>query len=274
MIDKFDYLEPCCPLSGGKDFYEFDPAKPQGHIPVQNVIRKLDACLNKECYDDAKRVLEYWRAEARALNDRSGELSVLNEMLGLSRKINDEAMGLEAANASLALLATMDETVSKGTILLNTATTLKAFGEPRKAIAIYEHAQSIYEKLLPKGDERFAGLYNNKAITLTELAEYDEAERLYLQSIELLRHEIDSYPDVAITYTNLADLYEMRDGADCEKIEEAIELAYKYLFDPKVKQDGYLAFVCRKCAPVFGYYGYFLWKTECDEKADRLYERN
>ena len=39
MIDPLDYKEPACALCGGEAFYNFDPKKPQGHIPVDAVIR-------------------------------------------------------------------------------------------------------------------------------------------------------------------------------------------------------------------------------------------
>lgn len=84
MLDPLDYKEPACALCGGEAFYNFDPKKPQGHIPVDAVIRKLDDCLARENYAEGARVLRYWIEDAKALNDRRGELSVQNEVIGLS----------------------------------------------------------------------------------------------------------------------------------------------------------------------------------------------
>lgn len=45
-----------------------------------------DEYYNKNDLAGAKRRLEYWEKEANALNDFNGELSVINELLGLYRK--------------------------------------------------------------------------------------------------------------------------------------------------------------------------------------------
>ena len=39
-------------------------------------------------------------------------------------------------------------------------------------------------------------------------------------------------------------------------------------------RNGYYAFTCRKCAPSFGYFGYFVYEKELNERADIIYERH
>ena len=48
QLDAFDYLEPRCPLTGGKEFYGGNPEQQCGSIPVEAVIEKLDGYLNRE----------------------------------------------------------------------------------------------------------------------------------------------------------------------------------------------------------------------------------
>ena len=52
-------------------------------IPVRQVIEELDQILAKNQTEEAEKHLEYWLSKARKGNDRSGELTVLNEMMGL-----------------------------------------------------------------------------------------------------------------------------------------------------------------------------------------------
>ena len=113
MLDPLDYKEPACALCGGEAFYNFDPKKPQGHIPVDAVIRKLDDCLARENYAEGARVLRYWIEDAKALNDRRGELSVQNEVLGLSRRIGDKPWGLAAVERCLQLIAEIGAGIKK-----------------------------------------------------------------------------------------------------------------------------------------------------------------
>ena len=66
MLDKFDYAEPACPLCDGKDFYYPQKDAPLGKIPVDRIIDKVDSLFNKNDYEEAGRLLEYWKNEARA----------------------------------------------------------------------------------------------------------------------------------------------------------------------------------------------------------------
>ena len=43
------------------------------------------------------------------------------------------------------------------------------------------------------------------------------------------------------------------------------------LLESHTERDGYYAFVCEKCASVFGYYGRFLYENELNERARRIY---
>ena len=46
-----------------------------------------------------------------------------------------------------------------------------------------------------------------------------------------------------------------------------------YINTESLPRDGYYAFVCEKCAPVFGYYGYFLTEQELNRRAREIYDR-
>ena len=45
-----------------------------------------------------------------------------------------------------------------------------------------------------------------------------------------------------------------------------------FILDGYENRDGYYAFVCEKCASVFGYYGWFLYNKEREERARTIYE--
>ena len=61
------------------------------------------------------------------------------------------------------------------------------------------------------------------------------------------------------TWLNLADTYrEKLGGEEAEKITgDCLDRAAALLDTPTLPRNGYYAFVCDKCAPVFGFYGYF-----------------
>lgn len=243
-------------------------------IPISTVIEKLDSYLNKEDYESADRLLRYWLDEARAIGDRQGELSILNEILGFSRRIDDKEGGLSAVVRCVELIDALTvDAKTAGTILLNAATTMKAFGNAAGAIRHYEKAEKLFDQALPSSDPLWGGLYNNFALALSDLGRYDEALDLYQKAIDNISKKENGALEVAITLTNIAELMDKIGESDA-LIEQFLEQTKSLLEDPALPRNGYYAFVCRKCAPTFGYFGWFAMQNELNERADRIYEGN
>lgn len=249
-------------------------ASEQKRVPISRVIEKLDDCFRTNDLASACRLLEHWSDEARTLGDISGELSIVNEMLGLYRKTNDKEKALDAVGRALTLIEAngADKTVSGATVMLNAATTKKAFGKAREALPLYEAALKIYRTELDEGDVLFAALYNNYATALVDLERYEEALSLYTLAASITSREVSSFLDCAVTYVNMAHLYESHLGFECERIEECLTRAKSLLEDGQIERNAYYAFVCEKCAPSFDYFGYFLYANELRERSRRIYE--
>ena len=267
-LTKDDYEEPRCLL----DMHpEVTP------IPVRRVIDKLDAYLSQNDYPAAERLLQHWLAEAEACNDQRGKLTVLNEQIGLYRKTGKESECLRAIKAALSLADSMEmnESVTYGTTLVNAATGYKAFGKAAEALPLYRKAQALYETLLDENDEKLGGLYNNMALALTERGEYREAETLFEKAIAVMERQENGALEVAITHLNIADLIAAEKGLEAgdKDIEQHLLVAENLLNAENLPRNGYYAFVCKKCAPVFGYYGHFLTAQELNKRARDIYER-
>lgn len=267
-LTKDDYEEPRCLLNMHP---EVTP------IPVRRVIDKLDAYLSRNDYPAAERLLRHWLAEAEACNDQRGKLTVLNEQIGLYRKTGKEPECLGAIKAALSLADSleMNESVTYGTTLVNAATGYKAFGKAAEALPLYRKAQVLYESLLDENDEKLGGLYNNMALALTERGEYREAETLFKKAIAVMERQENGALEVAITHLNIADLIAAEKGLEAgdKDIEQHLLEAENLLNAENLPRNGYYAFVCEKCAPVFGYYGHFLTAQELNKRARDIYER-
>lgn len=268
IISKDDYEEPKCLLNMHP---EVTP------IPLGRIIEKLDSYLNKNDYAAAERHLKYWLSEADSCHDMRGKLALFNEQIGLYRKTEKESECLTAIKNALSLADSMDmnESVTYGTTLINAATGYKAFGKAEDALPLYRKAQIIYEKALDLSDGRLGGLYNNMALTLTELKNFSEAEELFYKAIKVMEKQENGELEVAVSYLNIADLIAARDGLENgeKEIEKQLLKAEELLNTDGLPKDGYYAFVCEKCAPVFGYYGYFLTEQELNRRAREIYER-
>lgn len=274
VLSKYGYEEPQCLLNMHPEIVR---------IPIRRIIEKLDSCLGRNDYSDAERLLQYWLKEAEAENDIHGKLTILNEQIGLYRKMGKEAECLQAISSALSIVDATDvgNSVTGGTTLINAATGYNAFGKAAVALPLYRKARKIYETNLNTDDARLGGLYNNMAITLTELKEYREAEELFNQAMEIMKKQKNGELEVAITCLNLADLVAAEvgfengegEGEGEKEIEKYLQKAETLLNTEDIQRDGYYAFVCEKCAPVFGYYGYFLTEQDLKQRARNIYER-
>lgn len=266
-IRKEDYEEPRCPFTKPTD---------RRTVPIRRIIEKLDEYLGRNDLESAAGHLVYWIAEAREYEDREGELTLSNEQVGLYRKCGRQTECFASSERALQLVTELhlDESVAAATTYINVATALKAFSKAKEAIPLYEKALAIYEGELDRNDARLAGLYNNMALALADLGELCNAKKLYESALLIMKKNENGEADMAITYCNLADLT----AAECglidgeRKIGEYLATAEKLLDTESLPHDGYYAFVCDKCAPTFGFYGYFLTERKLKERARRIYE--
>lgn len=263
-----DYLEPACIFCTPDE----QAAKP---VDLRRCITRLDEYLDRNDYEAARRHLDYWKQEAAACRDWRGLLSIENERMGLFRKLGLRSEALGSVRSALELIdrAELSDTVTAATTWLNIGTVYKNFHEDAQALPWYEKARAVYERELPAGDCRLAGLYNNMALVLTALGRYGEAKDLYGRALEIMAQSENGKLEMAVTELNLADLAAASLGileGEAE-IEAHLDRAEALLEDPDVPRDGCYAFVCEKCASGFGYYGRFAFAAELKERAERIY---
>lgn len=243
-------------------------------ISIDRILERLDSHLHKNDYSSAERHLLYWLSESQKAGDHRAELLCCNELMGLYRKLGRKSEAIACAENALERIDTLciGHQVGAATTFLNCATVFKAFGDPHRSLSLFERAKAIYEAELDSDDGRLGGLYNNMALTLVDLCRFDEAKDMYRLAIELMGKRKDGVLEVAITYLNLASAAEAELGlvdAD-EMIQDYMDRAQE-LLEGFADRDGYYAFVCEKCASVFGYYGRFVYESELKDRARRIY---
>lgn len=243
-------------------------------ISLKNFIEELDSFFAKEDLQGAEKCLLRWLDLARECGDKSGELIVLNEMTGFYRQTKEEDKGLTAINDAFALLDTFDfDRKTAATVYLNGATTLKAFGKSDEAMEFYEKSFETFKNILNENDPLFAGLYNNMALALQDLKKYSEAEEYFLKAIKITEFNEKNELETAISLVNLAHLYYEINSED-ERINALMDRALDILDCPDYFSYNKYAFTCRKCAPSFGFFGFFLAEKTLNERADRIYAGN
>ena len=269
-----DYAEPRCLLCD--DPYGVTPKVKS--IPQQRIIEKMNEYMSRRDYAGAERHLLYWLEEAKLGFDQGGELLIRNELIGHFRKTGNKEKAFESASEALRLLKELnfEGTISSGTTYTNIATAYNAFDENEESLKYFAKAREVYEANGNTSPELLGGLYNNMALTNAALGNYDEALALYDKAIAAMDKVEGGVLEQAITYLNIADVIVAQKGLeDAEnEIFDLLDKAYILLNAEGVKHDGYYAFVCEKCAPVFEYYGYFVAADELNQRAEEIYERD
>lgn len=272
-LEKEDYVEPNCVLCGKPG--EEVSAQP---VPVGRILDKLREYEDRSDWEAVERHLKYWLAEAEANRDQRGQLMLNNELMGYYRKQEKREEAFAHAERAMELIGElgMEDTVTAGTTWVNAGTVREAFGDPVGGLACFEMARTNYEKNLPENDERLGGLYNNMALALTVCGRYGEAENMFRRAITIMARQEHGEPEQAITWLNMADAAEAALGAEAaaERVGEYLDRAEELLNTESLPRNGYYAFVCEKCAPVFGHYGYFATEAELMKRAGEIHERD
>lgn len=245
-------------------------------MDTKRILDKLDSYFAKNDYIGAERHLKYWLDEAKESNDERAELLLCNELIGLSRKTSKEEQTFFYASLALDTLKRLDMegSISAATTYINVATAYKAFGRAVDSLPLFQRALAIYGDSLGNDDSRFGGLYNNMALTYVDLGEYEKAYDCFNSALAVMSNVERGELEQAITHLNIASALEAEKGlvdAD-EEIQERLKRAAELLDMYADDTDGYYAFVCEKCASVFGYYGHFFYENQLKERAKRIYE--
>ena len=114
--------------------------------------------------------------------------------------------------------------------------------------------------------KRLKQLRMRQNLTLDELASRCELTKGFLSQLErgLTSPSIATLEDIveALGYS-MSEFF--KEEAE-EKIQGLLEEAEALLDTESLPRNGYYAFVCEKCAPVFGHYGWFMTEAELEKR--------
>ena len=229
-------------------------------VDIERFLKKIDSYFNKNDLDGAGYCLKFWESEARKSSDDRALLTILNEYLGFCRRVNDKEKAISSISECKSLIDKLciSKTISAATIYINAATTSSHFGNLEEGLVLYDKAKTIYVDLDKKCTYEYATLLNNSAGVLNTLKKYDDAEKNYLDAIEILKRIENRDAEIALSLTMLAHInFDRVDNPDYsiyEKVENLLDDAIKYLTSDKIVRDGNFAFILTKCAPSFEYF--------------------
>lgn len=244
-------------------------------LDIKRIIADLDSFFAVEDLVGAESFLNTALDKSVELGDKTGQLSILSELMGFHRRTANKEAALRASNDGIKLIFELNiaKSVSGATVLLNAATTLSAYGEADRAIGYFCEVMRVFSDNLDPSDYRFAGLYNNMGTAYSNLSDFSNALTYYKAALSIVE-KTDNRMEVAVTNVNIAELYSnMQTEESCDGIDRHVQAALFELDSASVR-DGYYAFTCRKCAPTIDRLGYFRDARILNERADRIYAGN
>lgn len=198
---------------------------------IEEFFTELDGYFQKNELDKVDPFLTGSLERAKEEEDYASYIAIGNEMIGFYRSVSMFQKAFDIAEDVLLLMEELqlENTEHFATALVNTATAYRAAGKAEQAYRYYQQALQIYSRLLPEGDYRFAGLYNNMSILLEQMGENEEAITLLQKALDIVRKLAESEAEQATTLTNLALLYfKMNKEKEAgEALREALELFEK-----------------------------------------------
>ena len=246
--------------------------EPRETINVARFLSKLDGFLHVNDMAGAERCLNYWAEEARAMDDKRGLLTVINEKIGFYRR---QGQTDKATDACLAALKLLDETglrhsVSGETVVVNVATTLGAYGQTDLATNLYDEAEATFVAEGKQNTYEYAAFLNNKASTLYTMGRFDIAEDCLRRAVKVLNEEGSHAYDIAVSYCILAQVYQ-KNANDMEKSLQSMDKAWEILCRDDIVRDGDYAYAITKCYPVFEAFGLDLQAEALRQTAEEIY---
>lgn len=255
-------------------------------MDLERIIAKLDTLVETGDFEGAKELLKYWIDDAILQKNKRGELTLCNESMGLYRKLADKENACIYADMALSLVDELElkDTLTDATTCINAATVYKAFGEAAKGLPLFEHAREIYEKELKDNDGRLGGLYNNMGLSLLDVGRYEDSVESYKMALEVMKKVKNGNLESAVTYMNIADVCdrvrkdperknEHTEAEWEEAIDRCLKKAEECLNDETLPRNSYYAFVADKCAPGFGYYGYFMMQKILEDRVKEILDK-
>lgn len=176
---------------------------------MEDILQQIDRLLEENQGAQAQALMEKSLERALEIGDRSGAVTLLNELIGFCRETGQAEKSYYYGEAVLNLLQEMglSGTLPFATSVLNIASAYRAGGRLEDAMTCYRAVEQIYSQVLEPDDMLVASLYNNKALLYQEMGEFEAAGAYLERALEIALRHPERYYEQASSYANLAATY-------------------------------------------------------------------
>ncbi len=175
---------------------------------VEAVLQELDKAVEENRGPEVEGILSRGIEQAVSEGDNGALLQLLNELIGYYREVGRTEDSYQISDAVIALCDQMGlhGSIPYATSLLNIASAYRAGGRLSEALELYDEVEGIYRSSLPEDSMLIASFYNNKALLLQEMGQYETAVNSLKRALPIVEKAGEAY-DIAVTHANLANTY-------------------------------------------------------------------
>lgn len=177
-------------------------------MDINGFFTKLDTFFANKDMQAAEAYMKESLNAAEDSGDLSSATAICNELGGYYRKLSRYKEGAALYEKALAYLEQLGLSGSEhhATTLINYATTCTQAGEREKALSFFQKAAEIFTKQGLTADYRVATLHNNISSLYQDAADLPNAEKHLRMALSVLEVLAGTGLEIAITYTNWAQL--------------------------------------------------------------------
>lgn len=177
-------------------------------MDINVFFAKLDTFFANKDMQAAEAYMKESLNAAEDSGDLSSATAICNELGGYYRKLSRYKEGAALYEKALAYLEQLGLSGSEhhATTLINYATTCTQAGEREKALFFFQKAAEIFAEKGLTADYRVATLHNNISSLYQDAADLPNAEKHLRMALSVLEGLAGTGLEVAITYTNWAQL--------------------------------------------------------------------
>lgn len=177
-------------------------------MDIGQFFTKLDTLFANKETREAELYMKEGLKAAEDSGDLGSAVAVCNELGGYYRKLSRYKEGGALYEKAIAYLEQLGLSGSEhhATTLMNHATTCTQAGEREKALALFRRAAEIFTEKGLTADYRMASLHNNISSLYQDAGDLPNAEKHLQMALSVLEGLTGTGTEVAITYTNWAQL--------------------------------------------------------------------
>ena len=194
-------------------------------MDINQFFTRLDALFANKEMQQAEIYMKESLQSAESTGDFGSAIAICSELGGYYRMLSRYDEGSALYEKALGYLKQLGLSGSEhhATTLMNYATTCTLTGEKEKALGFYQEAAEIFSAKGLTADYRMATLYNNISSLYQDLEDFENAEKHLQLALSVLENLTETEAEVAITYTNWAQL--CLATTRLEDAEEKVQLA-------------------------------------------------